>query len=91
MGRSTDAERLDNELCRLLATRYARTPTSIPSSAQEKYELLRDIIQHWRHIERPYDEEFTVLDLEYRKQFPLISFQFDDPAAQMAADLGEYL
>ena len=91
MGRSTDAERLDNELCRKLATQCARTPTPIPSSAQEKYEVLRDIIQHWRNLERPYDEEFAMLDLEYRKQFPLISFQFDDPAAQMAADLGEYL
>ena len=59
----------------------------MPSNAQEKYELLRGMKQHWRYLARPYDEEFTVLDLEYRKQFPLISFQFDDPAAQMAADL----
>ena len=91
MGRSADAERLDNELYRLLATRYARSPTPMPSNAQEKYELLRDIIQHWRYTEQPYNEEFAALDLEYRRQFPLISFQFDDPAAQMAADLGEYL
>ena len=90
-GRNTDAERLDNELYRLLARRYARTPTPMPSSAQEKYELLRDIIEHWRNYEHPYNQEFAVLDLEHRKQFPLISFQCDDPAAQMAADLGEYL
>ena len=28
------------------------------------------------------------LEREYRRVFELVSFQFDDPAAQMAADLG---
>ena len=42
-GQRAEAERLEDELFRKLATDYARAP--MPSNAQEKYEMLLDIMK----------------------------------------------
>jgi len=61
----------------------------MPNNAQEKYQLVRGIIQHLRNLGAPCDEEFRALELEYRKQFQLVSFEFPNPEQQQAEDLGE--
>ena len=61
----------------------------MPRNALEKYELLRSIIVGFR--ERGLPGLIPAFEQEHRRVFDRVSFQFDDPAAQMAADLGEYL
>ena len=57
----------------------------MPTNSQEKYVLLRDVIGILRETGfRRIDE----LEQEYRHVFERVSFKFDDPAQQMAVDLG---
>ena len=78
-----DAERLEDESYRKLVTRYARAP--MPATSQDKYVLLRDVIGILR------DSGFhriDALEQECRNVFERVSFEVDDPAQQMAVDLG---
>ena len=84
-GKLAVAERLEEEMYRVLA-KHSATTGLLPRNAQEKYEMLRSIIVHLRGI--GITRKNPALEREYRRVFELISFQFDDPAAQMAADLG---
>ena len=60
----------------------------MPGSAQDKYEMLRDLIQHWRDTGARGTTFYNALEQEYRHVFERVSFEFDDPAQQMAVDLG---
>ena len=78
-----DAERFEDEFYRKLVTEYAQAP--MPTNSQEKYVLLRDVIGILRETGfRRIDE----LEQEYRHVFEHVSFESDDPAQQMAVDLG---
>ena len=79
--------RLEDEFYNALLRRYIRGRTP-PSNAQEKYELLRDLLQHWRRRGFRSSVFYAEMEREYRNVFERVNFQFDDPAAQMAADLG---
>ena len=78
-----NAERLEDEFYRKLTTEYAQAP--MPVNSQEKYVLLRDAIRILRDTGF---RRIPALEQEYRHVFERVSFEFDDPAAQMAADLG---
>ena len=78
-----DAERLEDQFYRKLTTEYAQAP--MPVNSQEKYVLLRDVIGILRETGF---RRIPALEQEYRHVFERVSFEFDDPAAQMAADLG---
>ena len=80
-----DAERREDEFHRKLVTEYTQAP--MPINSQEKYVLLRDVIGILRETGF---RRIDALEQEYRHVFERVSFEFDDPAAQMAADLGEY-
>ena len=85
-GQRAEAERLEDEFYRKLATDYARAP--MPSNAQEKYEMLRDVMKFFQARDWTNLPEYAALRPEYDRIFELVSFEFDDPAQQSAADLG---
>ena len=60
----------------------------MPSNAQEKYDILRELMQRWRDIGARATEFYRVLEREYRNVFELGSFRFDDPDQQLIEDLG---
>ena len=84
-GKVADAERLEEEMYRALA-KHSATTGLLPRNAQEKCEMLRSIIMHLRGI--GITSQSPALEREYRRVFELVSFQFDDPAQQMAVYLG---
>ena len=86
-GQRAEAERLEDEFYRKLVTHYTSTDV-MPGSAQDKYEMLRDLTQHWRDSGARGATFYTTLEQEYRHVFERVSFEFDDPAQQMAVDLG---
>ena len=79
-GRVADAVRLEDEFYRSMLTRYRRGST-IPSTAQEKYEVLRDLLQLWRRKGFRSSTFYAEMEREYRNVFERVNFQFDDPAA----------
>ena len=86
-GQIAEAERLEDEFYRKLVTHYASTDT-MPSNAQEKYDILRELMQRWRDIGGRATEFYRVLEREYRNVFELVSFRFDDPNQLLTEDLG---
>ena len=72
---------------RKLVTHYTSTDV-MPGSAQEKCEMLRDLIQRWRDSGARGTTFYNALEQEYRHVFERVSFEFDNPAQQMAVDLG---
>ena len=82
-----DTEMYEDELYRKLLSQYASTDI-MPTSVQEKYELLRDLLQRWREWGARGTTFYTALQQEYDKVFELVSFEFDDPAQQRIVDLG---
>ena len=78
-----DAERLEDEFYRKLVTEYAQA--LMPTNSREKYVLLRDVIGILRETGF---RRIHALEQEYRHVFDRVSFEFDDPAQQMAVDLG---
>ena len=82
-----DAEMYEDELYRKLVSQYASADI-MPTSVQEKYELLRDLLQRWREWGARGTAFYTALEQEYRNVFERVSFEFDDPAQQMTVDLG---
>ena len=68
-------------------THYASTDAT-PSNAQEKYDILRELMQCWRDIGARATEFYRVLEREYPNVFELASFRFDDPDQQLIEDLG---
>ena len=68
-------------------THYASTDT-MPSNAQEKYDILRELMQRWRDIGARATEFYRVLEQEYRNVFEPVSFRFDDPDQQLIEGLG---
>ena len=86
MRRSRDAERLDDDFYQKLMTEYARAP--MPSNAQEKCEMLLDVMKLFQARGWTILPEYAALRPEYDRIFELVSFEFDDPAQQRAWDLG---
>ena len=84
--RVADAVRLETEFYNALSSWGIRRGT-LPSNAQEKYEVLRDLLQHWRRLGARFSTFYAEMEREYRHVFESVRSQFDDPAAQMAADL----
>ena len=85
--RRADAERYENEFYRKLVSQYASTDI-MPASVQEKYELLRDLLQRWREWGARGTAFYNALEQEYDKVFERVSFEFDEPAQQRIVDLG---
>ena len=75
----------EDELYRKLVSQYASA--DIMPSVQEKYELLRDLLQRWREWGARGTTFYNALEQEYRNVFERVSFEFDDPAQQMTVDL----
>ena len=86
--RIQDAERFDKELYRRLTTEYAPVSTPIPRNAQEKYELLRSLMERWREVRGRGTDFYKTLEQEYRHIFELIRTDFHDPDEQLIVDLG---
>ena len=86
-GQRAEAERLEDEFYRKLVTHYTNTDV-MPGSAQEKYEMLRDLIQNWRDAGARGATFYNALEQEYRHAFERVSFELNDPAQQVAVDLG---
>ena len=60
----------------------------MPASVQDKYARLWDFLQRWREWGARGTALSNALEQQYRNVFERANFQFDDPAAQMAANLG---
>ena len=82
-----DAEMCEDELYRKLVSQHASTDI-MPTSVQEKYEVLRDLLQRWREWGARGTAFYNAIEQEYRNVFERVSFEFDDPAQQMTVDLG---
>ena len=81
-----DAEMYEDELYRKLVSQCASADI-MPTSVQEKYELLTDLLQRWRECGARGTAFYSALEQEYRNVFERVSFEFDDPAQQMTVDL----
>ena len=69
-----------------MVSQYASTDI-MPTSVQELYELLRDLLQCWREWGARGTAFYNALEQEYRNVFERVSFEFDDLAQQLTVDL----
>jgi hypothetical protein len=86
LQRRADVTRLEDEFYRKLAVDYARAP--MPSNAQEKYEMLLDVMKYFQARDWTNLTQYRALLHEYDRVFELVSFEFDDPAQQRIVYLG---
>ena len=83
-----DAERLEDEFYRKLTTDHALPGATMPRNAQEKYEMLLDVMKYLQARNLTSYAVYDALLREYDQVFELVSFEFDDPAQQRIVDLG---